>query len=214
MTEWVGCLGLTVDDRKCIESNAWLTANHVSAASKLLRIQFPNQNGLQETTYLLEKSTWKSSPNDFVQIVYVNPGHWACVSNVFCTESVGDACTVDLFDSAHFLPSKDSAVVKQIATILHSKRHFDINLINVSRQFGGNDCGLFSIAMATDLVNRIDPFSVKYTQQLMRNHLKNCFQHLKILRFPNQVRVATLKRILCTFRVTSTGDVVKVSKSR
>ena len=208
LSEWIGCLGLNVDDQKRLGSSAWLTANHISASSKLLKIQFPNQNGLQEISYLIEKSIWESHPKDFVQIIHID-GHWACVSDVFCTDE--ETCTVDLFDSAHTEPSVDGSIVKQVATILRPKQHFVINLINVSLQFGGSDCGLFAIAMATDLVHRIDPFSVKYKQQLMRNHLIKCFQRLKVSSFPSQARAASLRRILCTYRV-SVGDKVTISK--
>ena len=208
LSEWIGCLGLSDHDKKCLDSNAWLSAGHISAGCKLLKIQFPVQNGLQDTSYLLNQSKWESHSDDFVQVLYVDPGHWACVSNIFCK----DESSVDLFDSTHIAPTEDGSIIKQVAIILHPRQKFTIHLVNVSLQFGVNDCGVYALAMATDLVNRIDPTSVTYKQHLMRAHLKHCFEQLGMSRFPAQNRSKQLKRILCTFRIDTSDGTVKLSK--
>ena len=104
-----------------------------------------------KTAILEQHHIWNSQIIDFVQIIYVDPNHWACVSNVFCT----DENTVDLYDSSHTAPAKGS-IVQQVSVILGTKC-FNINLVNVCLQLGGTDCGLFAIAMATDVANWIDP---------------------------------------------------------
>ena len=204
-SEWIGCLGLTSNDKTILSTNACLSACHVLAASKLLKVQFPNQNGLQDTSYLLEKSVWNSQPDQFVQIIFVNSGHWACLSNVFCK----DEGTVDLYDSAHTAPRADDSTVKQakiIFSLQKKAKPVKINLINVSLQYGGTDCGLFAIAMATDLANRVDPCTVKYSQELMRTHLSKCFERLKLTRFRSQPREIKAK-ILCIFKINTKEDV-------
>ena len=153
LTGWIN--NLTLHDEKVLNSQACLTANHISATLKLLKIQFPNQNGLQDTAYLCQKLSWNSLLNDFIQIINVDSHHWACLSNIFCT----DENSVDLYDSAHTAPSADGSIVQQVSIIL-DRKCFNINLINVPLQFGGTDCGLFAIAMATDLASRTDPCSV------------------------------------------------------
>ena len=166
-------------------------------------MQFPNQNGLQDTSFLFEKSVWNSQPDQFIQIIYVNPGHWACLSNVFS----GDKGTVDLYDSAHTTPRAGDSIVKQ-AKIIQSlqKKPVKINLINVALQYSRTDCGLFAIALATDLANRVDPCKVKYSQEHMREQLSKCFERLKLTRFRSQPRQIKA-RVLCTFKVNTRGDV-------
>ena len=199
LCEWIGCLGLSDHDKKCLDSNAWLNAGHISA---LLKIQYPVQNGLEDTSYLLNRSKWESQLDDFVQVIYVDPGHWACVSSE-------DESAIDLFDSTHIAPTEDGSIVKQVAIILRPRQKFTIHLVNVSFQFGGNDCGVYAL---TDLVNRIDPASVNYKQHLMRAYLEHCFERLRMSCFPSQNRSMPLKRILCTFRVDTSDDTVKLSK--
>ncbi len=186
------CLGLSVHDKVILESNACLSATHISAASKLLKTQFPTQNGLEDTCYLMQKGVWNSSPDDFVQIIYVNPNHWACLSNIF-----SEVNTIDLYDSAHTIPCKDGSIVKQASAILHelNLEFIQINLINVSPQSGSTDCGLFAIGMAVD---GIDPFCVKYQQEAMRIELQSCFEKKKIFPFISKPRKVK-KRIIDRF---------------
>lgn len=192
---WISCLGLTVHDKRILTTKACLNANHISAAMKLLKLQFPQQNGLNDTAYLTLKSVWPSQPYDFIQIIYINPNHWACLSNIYCE----DENTVDLYDSSLLAPSNGGSIVPQISTILGT-RNFRINLINVSLQMGGTDCGLYAVATATSLANREDPSFIHYIQSAMRSHLEYCFQREYLITFAGLPRV-TKKRILSTFEV-------------
>ena len=84
LSSWKNSLRLTIADKMILESeHQWLNANHISASHKLLQKMHPSQNGLQDTSLLLEKSIWNSSPDDFVQVVHVGGNHWACLSNIF-----------------------------------------------------------------------------------------------------------------------------------
>ena len=191
LTNWVGNLGLTMADQDTLSSGKLLSANHISAASKLLRASFPTQNGLQDTHYLLEKLQWDSSPNKFVQIIYVDPGHWACLSNKFPGEEI------DLYDSMHTIPTQQGTIVRQACRIAQSQNSsITINVIDVQPQFGGADCGLFAIAMASDLCRGIDPFDVKYCQDEMRKHLENCIKKQSMTQFPSSIRRGIQRRIV------------------
>ena len=75
-------------EKEVLTSGGLLTANHISAANILLKKQFPLQNGLKDTHYLATKHQWDSSPQDFVQIIFITPGHWACLSNNLVPETV------------------------------------------------------------------------------------------------------------------------------
>ena len=41
----------------------------------------------------------------------------------------------------------------------------------MQRQKGGNDCGLFAIAISVALAHNLDPAVMKFKQDLMRSHL-------------------------------------------
>ena len=75
LTPWIGTLGLTLNDQRILSGGRCLTANHISAAQSLLRELFPSQarHGLQDTHLLQVKRVWKPIPQNFVQVIYVDP---------------------------------------------------------------------------------------------------------------------------------------------
>ena len=181
LTSWINELGLSVADETTLVCGKWLSANHISAANRLLRAQFPSQNGLQDTCVLQQKGTWSSNPDGFVQIIFISHGHWACISNKYSSLWI-----VALFDSLHTVPSGDGSIVKQVCSILRSNEPaITINVINVGIQAGSNDCGLFAIAMAYDLCAGIDPVTKAYNQGEMRSHLHSCFSNKRLKAFPS-----------------------------
>ena len=54
---------------------------HINAGQKCLKRQFGEQAGLQDTLVLNELAVYKSSKENFVQILNVNASHWVCISN-------------------------------------------------------------------------------------------------------------------------------------
>ena len=198
LTEWVGNLCLTITDKKSLLNGKNITANHVSAASKLLKLQFPAQNGLLDTHYLLKKKQWNSNPFDFVQIIFVDPNHWACLSNAFT-----DSASIDVYDSLPTALSQEGSIVQQACTILQSLKldRFSLNVVNVSPQLGSVDCGLFAIAMATDICNGIDPAAVDYKQDAMRSHLVTSFEKQYLSPFPSFAHKSLRKQVVFTLDV-------------
>ncbi len=79
---WKKDLLLTLRDKQELTSGQWLNIN---AAQKLLKIQFPSQNGLQDTVVLEAVMKFTSPCNNFVQIIHVED-HWVCASNIFSPE--------------------------------------------------------------------------------------------------------------------------------
>ena len=55
--------------------------------------------------------------------------------------------------------------------------------INVAKQRGSNDCGLFAIANSTSLCLGQDPARLVYDQADMRSHLRECFITNKMTMF-------------------------------
>lgn len=183
MIEWVPALGLSIADKEIVSTGGLLTANHISAANALMKKMFPGQNGLHDTHYLSVKQQWHSNANDFVQIIFIGSGHWACLSNKFSDTSI------ELFDSMHTIPTKDGTILKQACCIAKSLNQLTpsvtIDVINVQAQAGIADCGVFAISMAYDLCCGVDPFGHKVVQSDLRQHLLSCFNQKQMALFPN-----------------------------
>lgn len=178
---WVKDLGLSMLDKEELVKGRWLSANHISAGQRLLRQTYPHQHGLQDTCKLSQKK-WLDVPQEFVQVIYVAPDHWACLTNKFTTNT----SSVELYDSMHTLPGEQSSIVKQACAILKApESSVTINVVNVQRQREASDCGLFALAMATDLCQQVDPVNLYYHQDQMRAHLKECFEQSNITPFPS-----------------------------
>lgn len=135
-----------------------------------------------------ERHIWMSDSDGFVQIVHIS-GHWACLSNTF-----SPAGTVELFDSLHTLPKEGSTIIPQACSILHTPE--PSLTINVGRQKGGSDCGLYAIAMAYDLCAGADPVYKKYVQSEMRSHLHNCINTKQLKPFSSTDREVTKRTIV------------------
>ena len=182
--EWVHNLGLTMADKETLRSGRWLTANHIQAVNKLMRQMFPCQNGLQDTHKLSVKQKWDCSPDKFVQIIFIEHGHWGCLSNKF-SDHFG---TIELFDSMHTIPTAEGSIGRQACCIAKSANpELIIDVVGVQMQVGANDCGLFAISMAYDLCCGIDPFTHEVVQDNMRAHLISCFEE-RMTPFPRVAR--------------------------
>lgn len=179
LKKWVHGLSLSEHERKVLRSHAWLSANHISAAQQLLKRDFPQQEGLQDTHYLLEKMVWSSSPSSFVQIIHVGGYHWACLSNKLSP----DSNTIQLYDS--LLSTPGTSIIEQACTILRCDLpSFKIQVMNVKLQSSSDSCGLYAIAMARDLCAGRDPCFIAYIEPLMRSHLEQCYESEKLSHFP------------------------------
>ena len=176
---WNHNLRLSLHDKRALLSSAWLSANHISAANFILKRIYPNQNSLQDTSYLRDKLIWQSSAEKFVQIVNIDGCHWVCVSNKFSFEEN----TLQVYDSLMTVTSDKT--IEQLCTIFKcTDASFKIQVMNVQLQQSADSCGLFAVAMAYDLCEGKDPCYTSYRESLMRSHLAKCFQENQITRFP------------------------------
>lgn len=191
LKSWIPRLGLSEYDRNSLRSHGWLSANHISAAQMILKSMFPYQNGLEDTTYLIEKLRWTSGVDKFVQIIHVNGCHWACVSNKFSRERN----VVQMYDSLPVTPSQ--SVIEQVCTILKCEEpEVRIEVMNVQPQQSSDTCGLYSIAVAHDLCAGKDPCYISYKESSMRSHLEQCFKTNTISKFPSEGRREVRKKVI------------------
>ena len=192
LTPWTK--DLSVYDRCVLRDNGWLSANHISAANKLMLKAFPHQNGLQDTHYLAKKMYWPSIPKNFVQIIHVGDCHWACLSNKFSEDN-----TVELYDTLFTKPG--DTIQEQVSTIMNCEMaDIGIQVMNVVPQQSGHSCGLYAIAVAVDLCLGNDPCSSLYDEEQMRNHSELCFNKQVIIQFPQQFHKAS-HRVLNEIRI-------------
>ena len=68
-----------VEDIHDIESGKWLSDNHMHAAQQLLKKQFPNRSGLQDTLKP-QNLSWELMIPGQVQLLRDDGFHWICVS--------------------------------------------------------------------------------------------------------------------------------------
>ncbi len=177
--KWLPELFLRADDKELIETGRWLTDKHVTAAQMLLQKDFPQVNGLQETT-LAETGGWKILVTEGVQILNDSNQHWVCVSTIGCPPN-----TIDIYDSSFKKVTPN--IIKQISLFLHCwAPYFTIRIISAQLQQGGSDCALFAIATATCLCHGESPNSILWDQKLMRAHLLKSFEQGKMLPFPGR----------------------------
>ena len=160
-------------DREEIECDEmWLTDKHINYAQALIKAQFQIQ-GLQST--LLQKSMHRV-PSNMLQIVHCRGNHWIVASTILSPPGV-----ILVYDSLY--DSIESATAQDILS-LFGNNHLKLQMADVQKQVGPNDCGLFSIANAVQLAKKSDPSKVKYIQCAMRPHLIKRFSQGRISSFP------------------------------
>ena len=126
-------------------------------------------------------------------------GHYTIEANIHCPTGV-----VDVYDSMPSCSIGSHDLTKQLATILRcSAKCMYVRYVNVQRQSGISDCGIFAIAFAAALCMGIDPYTLNIDQKESRTHLLNCFEQKKMKAFPltERPRRITAKRVAVTKRV-------------
>ena len=71
---WVSCNGycLYTKNKQQLHNGRQLTDKHINGAQALLKMQYPKIDGLQSTAIL-------SQPDNTIQIIHVQPQHWAVI---------------------------------------------------------------------------------------------------------------------------------------
>ena len=157
--------------------DAWLNDQLIDKAQNLLKHQFPHVGGLQ-SVLLGQTSTFSVETGEFVQILHVGRNHWITISTIGCCH----AC-VKVYDS--LCPSSDARLCQNVSSLLATNNaSITLQYVDVMRQAGRSDCGLFAIAFATALASGTDPGKLYFDQARMRQHLIQCFEARCMLQFP------------------------------
>ena len=111
--------------------------------------KFPSQHGLHDTLILDKCDLYRSSNENFVQVINFAGKHWICASNRFSPPGM-----VYVYDSLPSCSINSSSLHRQIATIMKAEdAAFIVKHVDVQRQLGSSDCGLMAIAVKLTLYN-------------------------------------------------------------
>lgn len=197
---WLSKLNLFHRDREILVSTQWINDAIIFAAQSLLASETKGKIfGFQSTQLSKKGATFKPvPPGAFIQILHIAQCHWAVVSNID-VKAVGGSHNdvVGIYDSGS--SSKVTTEVKETICSFFKCSSDDLyfDLINVEKQKNSHDCGVFAVAMATELALGGDPATCRWDAKNMRKHLKNCLEEGKMRRFPTlgQRRVAFGARV-------------------
>ena len=138
-------------------------------------MQFPGLNGLRSTLLQMKQQSLSDS-KQVVQIVYLFGDH-----------SVNSQCCgwwgKHLYDSVYQTLDKDTTQV--IHTLLLTTTHpLQLQMVQMQKQQGGADSGLFAIATITAIT--ILALLATYDQAAMSQHLVKCFEQHTLKPFPTK----------------------------
>ena len=166
--EWlkVEDVSFTTGDRDILlHPTAWMTDSIVAGTQHLLQKQ-TGVRGLQSPC-LGQTCAFDIQKSDFVQVISNGYNHWLTVSTIGAEDG-----TVNVYDSLYV--SVNSNIKDQIAAIVNTNdSEITLNFIDVQKQRGTCDCGLFALAYATCLVNGESPEHQMFDQDKMQTHLYN-----------------------------------------
>lgn len=180
---WIPSLGLTDEDKQILINNDWLNDRIVDAAQTLLRKQYPVAEGLDTTLFAQRPCGYDSLGYNAVQIHFdENRNHWFTSSTFRMRIEVADSMS---------LPKLTESAQKQLKSrykCLAKDGCLEVYLINCDQQPNVNDCGLYSIANATEFLSEDgNPMSI-YDNTRMRQHLIECLENGVLLPFPKSMK--------------------------
>jgi len=153
-------------------------------------------SGLRDTVTVAAHCEKVETGGKFVQIVHdPTTQHWLVITN---RGSVAD--TVRIYCSLQMKPS-EMCMQSVLAFLNCPSLKVTFELMNVARQSGNVDCGLFAIAFAQCLLAGIDPVSVVFDQSLMRGHLRTCFHNGVVSQFPSKANRVVRRKVLRSYSV-------------
>jgi len=193
---WIATPRLYACDRDDVQTPArWLCDRVVNAAQHFLRLQYPSAAGLCDTVTVgcsIATTQWSQ---ETVQVMFDSAKqHWFTLSSVGCADA-----TVDIYDSMQSIPSDKSLKSVSKYVRVHSDV-LTIRVLNVAKQKGASDCGLFAIAFATALLHKQDPVNVVFSQEQMQSHLHACLENHRMDPFPVTCQRTVRRR--CTRQIT------------
>lgn len=178
---WIDDLLLKQEDQQIILSRtAWINDRIIDACQCLLKQDVDGKEiGGFQSVNLGQIMYFSVEDKHFIQILNTGHSHWVTISTI----GTSSHPTVNIYDSKYVAAS--THLQSQIACLLMTQHaEITINFVEVVKQGGTYDCGLYAIAYATDLAHGNDPATRRYDQEKMRPHLRKCLIDRKLKVFP------------------------------
>ena len=153
-------------------SNGKLNDRHINYAQRMLHTQFPHTEGLGHT--LLQKRKQLKKIESGLQIIYNREDYQVVASKVAGYDNV------QVYDSVYSVIEQDTRDV--ISNLFLLPNNPMIHIAEMQKQRGANQCGLFAIAVATNILSGIS--TQQFQEQHMRSHLLACLENNAINPFP------------------------------
>ena len=152
---WLKCYGcfMIQSDKVILEGGGQLSDRHINYAQTLLQKQFPLVQGLGNT--LLQSRKPLQAIKQGLQILHDRGNHWLVASNIGCPEN-----TINLYDSV--FSNVSDGTWKVIQNLFQATNSTAISMVDMQKQTGGNDCGLFAIAVTVTLLHKCNVSSTKF----------------------------------------------------
>ncbi len=165
---------------------AWLTDDHIDAAQHLIKELGTGVGGLN-CIATMTHCTRFAVPHEQNQTIQCHNigAHWVTSSSITGKVIVYESMSTTLSDSLK------RQLVCLYKNLCDDNGSLNISVVLQQRQKGSSDCGLFCIANAVALANGIDPCTVYWHQDSMREHLCQCFEQKKIEMFPHDRKAST-----------------------
>ena len=182
----IGAIKLTYHLREILLNPfAWLTDDHIDAAQHLIKELGTGVGGLN-CIATMTHCTRFAVPHEQNQTIQCHNigAHWVTSSSITGKVIVYESMNTTLNDS---LKRQLVCLYKHLC---NDDGSLEISVILQQRQKGNSDCGLFCIANSVALANGIDPCTIFWHQNSMREHLCQCFEQKKITMFPHDVKQA------------------------
>ena len=176
---WVKCgkIVLTTKDKNIIQNGSKLTDIQVNVSQQLLKKEFSSFNGFQFTLYQLKHPL--DHKENAIQILHVDKNHLAVISTVGCMEA-----QIKYYDSSYSaLSTSAEHIIAQLMSP-HSKYEMQVEIMDIPKQSGSTDCGLYAIAISTAIAYGSDPQELIFIQSDMQVHLIDCIQKQSMKEFP------------------------------
>ncbi|KAL9978130.1 hypothetical protein ACROYT_G015617 [Oculina patagonica] len=187
--QWIPDLGLSEKDKNILLSGQKLTDNHISAAQKIIKKQFPHVDGLIDTVLVSNNDIPSPPTQEALQIHHI-PGHW------LMSTSFGGAVTVYDSSNTTLAPQLRRQLARVYSPLANgADKLIEVKVQRCQQQIGGKDCGLFAIANTIALANGVDPATVRFQQTKMRKHLQQCLENHTFTMFPHSSNESTSHRI-------------------
>ena len=197
---------------RILSPTAWLTDDIIEAAQNLIRENNPLVGGLQPPC-LGQTCSFMIEAGEFIQILHNGVDHWVVVSNI----GVSRGSVVRVYDSKYQYLTTTTEL--QLASLLNTPEpEITLEFVDVKKQCGSSDCGVYAVAFATALSLGQDPGALYFAESEMRRHLFNMLKEKKLKMFPvkkkkRSVRVTEGDPILiyCSCRMPHVGDMIECS---